>query len=162
MTTAGGWHARVIRTVVTALLIATAAAAAQGTLTLRPAQDLHQFDRWIRVLMDSSVCDTCVGSDSRGALHRVWSDDSSRVVYQSNATFTGAPGQGWSRAVRLSPGGNCQSPIVYELAIPGGEPLVVTMWRETMFDQVEVMYRYQYAGIWPLSWSPTWCVTLKK
>jgi len=154
------------------LLLVSAAAATQGTITLEPARDVRQFDAWIYVLMDSAVCETCVSTDNRGVLHRVWTD-SGRVMYQSRrgqsqfssdenqAVGQSLAGRGWSQAMRLSLGTDCESPLVFERREPGQEPFLVTMWRGVSEGRVDVMCRYRLSDAWPLRWGPAWNVTIR-
>ncbi len=141
-------------------------------ITLEPARDVRQFDAWIYVLMDSAVCETCVTTDNRGVLHRVWTD-SGRVMYQSrrgqpqfSSDENQAVGQSlaegeWSQTIRVSTSNNCESPVVFERQ-DGEAPWLVVMWREEFEGRFEVMCRYQYREQWPPQWGPTWNVTFRR
>ncbi len=138
---------------------ATLATAAQTNMTIQPLHCIRQHDSLILALEDSSLCDTCTTEDSRGVRHQAYAD-SGGVFYRHNETRAVRLGREWSPSIRLSRWGRASSPVIFELAEPGKEPLLVVMWRQMDEGRVRVWRCLHFRGVPPWEWSVTLDVTL--
>ncbi len=141
-------------------------AAATGTMRTEQFTSVREHDDLIRTLADSSLCDTNIATDSRSQTHIVYID-SGRVFYRyspsplpSRQSDEGR--QVWSPLVRLSRSDRCASPVIFELAEPGKEPLLVVMWRQMDEGRVRVWRCLHFPRTPPMEWNLSWDVTLPR
>lgn len=136
-------------------LAAVVAPAGARQRVMRAERSLAGFSRRILALQDSAHADTVSTADRAGAAHRVFAD-SGRVWYQPQR------GERWLAPVRLSlPGQECSSPLVFELAPDGREPLLAALWRVESESGPDVFCRVHRPGAHPLDWSMALCMTLR-
>lgn len=137
------------------------ALAAPGTMRTERFTSIRQHDSLIIALEDSACCDTCVTQDSRGVKHQVYVD-SGQVFYRHNEAWALREGHEWSPLVRLNVWREASSPVVFELAEPGKEPLLVVMWRQMDESRVRVWRCLHFPGTLPMQWSLPLDVTLPR
>jgi len=135
--------------------------AATGTMRTERFTSIRQHDSLILALEDSALCDTCLTEDSRGIRHEVYVD-SGRVFYRHNEAWAVPAGRQWSSPVRLGQWGHAASPVIFELAEPGKEPLLVAMWRQTDVGRARVWRSLHYPGLLPMEWGFPLDVTLPR
>jgi hypothetical protein len=135
--------------------------AASGTMRTERFTSIREHDKLILALEDSALCDTCITEDSRGVKHQVYVD-SGQVFYRHNEAWAVRAGREWSPLSRLSRSRSASSPVIFELAEPGKEPLLVVMWRQTDEGQVRVWRCLHFPGTLPMQWSLPLDVTLHR
>jgi hypothetical protein len=125
-------------------------------LRTEPFRSIHEHDALISLLADSTLCDTSFAEDGKGKTWMAYCDSGRvfvRVSPSAPPLSNDAAGRHWSARMSLSRWGRCLSPVVFELAVPGREPLIVAMWREEINGQVLVMRSHKAPGAWPPQWS---------
>jgi hypothetical protein len=124
-------------------------------LRTEPFRSIREHDALISLLADSTLCDTSFAEDGKGKSWMAYCDSGRVFVRMSPSAPPGvdAAVRHWSARMNLRRWGRCSSPVVFELAVPGREPLIVAMWREEVNGQVLVMRSHEAPGAWPPQWS---------
>jgi hypothetical protein len=140
-------------------VVASTTLAATGTLRTERFTSIRQHDSLILALEDSCLCDTSMTTDSRGITYLAYCDSARVLVRATHSPFpSDGPDKGdgvtWSSPVLLDRNNPSASPVIFELADPGKEPILVVMWRCEAEGLTYVMRSYLYPGVFPPQWSP--------
>ncbi len=132
--------------------------AATDTMRTERFTSIREHDMLILTLEDTCLCDTSMTTDSRSVTFLACCD-SGRVFVRMSPSLLASPGVDkghsvtWSPRMLVSRSNRCASPVIFELAEPGREPLTVVMWREEAAGLIRVMRSHLYPGVFPPQWS---------
>ncbi len=132
--------------------------AAPGTMRMERFTSIREHDKLILTLEDSCLCDTSMTTDSRNVTYLACCDSGRVFVRMSPSPFASSgvdkgDGVTWSPRMLLSRSNLRAGPVIFELAEPGKEPLMVVMWRERASGLTCVMRSLLYPGVFPPQWS---------
>jgi hypothetical protein len=132
--------------------------AATSTMRTERFTSIREHDKLILALEDSCLSDTSTTTDSRSATYLAYCDSGRVFVRISPSPFASSgvdkgDSMTWFPRMLLSRSNRCASPVIFALAEPGREPLMVVMWREEAAGLIRVMRSQLYPGVFPPLWS---------
>lgn len=134
--------------------------AAGSVTSIERVMSIAEHDSLIRLLADTSLGDTGLCRDQEGNESKVYSGPGG-VRVRTNDPRIATPGRAWSQCISANTDQACTSPVIFECQEPGGDVLLMVLWREEIAGNAEVFRSVRMPGVFPPRWSIPLDVTLR-